>query len=337
MRDRAVGKLMVRELTEGEWNRWDDWLAQQPWGSPFSSAWWLEANCRAFGGRPLLLGVFDGEEQAGGVALRVRDAGFVHMVGFSIAYDPVVMAGRSSQRRQQALGVLLDDIARRRLLVPSLECTPDMVDLREAVLHHWDLRTSWTVVTALKTWTLESSVSRGERVQLRKAERLETMARVEPINSGILWDLVTATMVRQGVRLHQSKSQFCALIDSVGPHGMQVVVRDVDGTPLSSLLLMLHGPRTAYGVWSGTSTIGLSKGAAVSMYILQLQELQARGYEYFDWCGANLSGVSDFKLKFGGALATHLTISRQPLWFKAAFAGYHYARRIRGVLQRGRA
>ncbi len=327
--------VVVRELNQAEWDRWDAWLAQQPWGSPFSSAWWLEANCRAFGGRPLLLGVFDGEELVGGVALRVRDACYLKFAGFSILYSPIVMATRGTQRTRRALGVLLEEMARRRLVVPSLACTPDMVDLRQAVWHHWDVTTSWTVVTALKSWTLEGSVSHGEQELMKKAERWKIVARVEPIDADILCDLVTATMLRQDVRLHQSRRQLRALVEGVGSHGMQVVVRDVDGTPLSTVFIMFHGTRVAFEIWAGTSKVGLAKGAAVAQFSVVLKELQARGYEYLDWCGANLPGVSDFKLRFGGTLATNLSIARQPRWFKAAFAGYHYSKRIRGFLKRG--
>jgi hypothetical protein len=326
---------MTRELTESEWNRWDDWLAQQPWGSPFSSAWWLDANCRAFGGHPLLLGVFDGEVLAGGVALRVRDAGPVHVVGFSMLYNPIVIAAASAQTRQKVLGTLLEDVARRRLVIPSLACTPDVVDLRQAAWHHWDLTTSWTVVSALGTWAPEKDVSRREREKVRKARRAEVTVCVELPDADLLYDLQRVTMSRQDARLHESRRQVRVLLEGAGAHGMQVVARGGDGTPLSAGFVMAHGTRVAYGIWSGTSASGLAKGAAVARCIFLLQELQARGYEYFDWCGANLSGVSDFKLEFGGTLTTRLAISRQPLWFKAAFGGYHYAKRIRSFLNRG--
>jgi hypothetical protein len=329
-----VGDLVTRRLTESEWNRWDAWLAQHPWGSPFSSAWWLEANCRAFGGYPLLLGVFDGEQLAGGVALRVRDTGPLKFAGFSILYNPIVIAVGGYQRRQRVLGVLLDDMARRRLVIPGLTCTPDMVDLREAAWHHWDVTASWTVVTALKTWTLENSVSYRERRLVNRAERSKIVARVEPTNIDLLCDLVTSTMVRQGAKLHESRGQLRTLIESVGSHGMQVVVRDVDSTPLSTVFIMFHGARVAFEIWAGTSQAGLAKGAGAVQFPVVLKELQVRGYEYFDWCGANLPGVSDFKLEFGGTLTTRLTVSRQPSWFKTAFAGYHYAKRIRTFLKR---
>ena len=271
----------------------------------------------------------------GGVALRVRDAGPLKFAGFSILYSPIVMATRGDHGRQRALGVLLDDMARRRLIKPSLRCTPDIVDLREAVWHHWDLAASWTVVTALKTWVLEEDVSREELQQMRKAQRAEITARVEPLDADVLYSLMTATMSRQGARLHQSKRHVRILLEGIGAHGIQVVARDSDGVPLSADLVMSHGGRVAFDIWAGTSRTGLAKGAAVARYVLLLKELQARGYEYLDWCGANLPGVSDFKLRFGGTLATNLSIARQPRWFKAAFAGYHYAKRIRGFLKRG--
>jgi len=182
--------LIVRELKRAEWDRWDKWLAMQPWDSPFSSAWWLEENCKAFGGYPLLLGVLDGEQLVGGVALQIMDAGPLRVVRPSMLYNPIMIATGSAQSRQKVLAALLEDMACRRLVVRFLKCTTDMVDLRQAVWHHWDLAASWTVVIALKGWTPEKDMSRTELQQMRKAQRAEVMARVEPPDADILYDLL---------------------------------------------------------------------------------------------------------------------------------------------------
>ena len=115
---------------------------------------------------------------------------------------------------------------------------------------------------------------------------------------------------------------------------MQIVARDVDGVPLSALFLMFQGTRVAYGVWSGTSAIGLAKGATVAKYVLQLQELQARGYEYFDWCDASLPGYSDFKLEFGGTMTICLAVSREPQWLKTVTVGRLHLSRLMRVVRR---
>jgi hypothetical protein len=305
------------------------------WNRQTGTAWWLDANCRAFGGRPLLLGVLDGEHLVGGVALRITDVGPVHLVRSSMLYNPIVISVGSTQSRQKVLGTLLDDLTRRNLVVPPLTCTTDMVDLRQAVWHHWSVTPSWTVVTTLRTWVLEEDVSRAELKQMRKAQRAEVTASVEPPDADVLYDLIQATMSRQAQEVRLNKEQLRSLIEAIRTYGIQIVVRDVDGAPLSAGLVLAHGRRVAYDVWAGTSTIGRAKGAAVARYICLLKELQARGFEYFDWCGANLPGVSDFKLEFGGTLTTCLEISREPLWFKAAIAAYHYAKSIRGFLKRG--
>ena len=312
-----MATLTVREVKEVEWNRWDQWLALQPWDSPFSSAWWLEANCRAFGGHPLLLGVLSGERLVGGISLRITDVGPVHIVRPSPLYNPIMIAPGSAQSKQEVLAALLEDMARRRLVVASLACTTDMVDLRQAVWHHWKLMVSWTAVTALRTWVLEKDVSRAELKQMRKAQRAEVTACIEPPDADVLYDLLQSTMTRQGVEEDLTREQLHVLVEGAGAHGMQTVVRDVDGSPLSTCFVMAHGPRIAYGIWAGTSSIGLTKGAAVATYVFLLRELQARGYEYFDWCGASLPGISDFKLEFGSTLTTRLTISREPLWYQA--------------------
>jgi Acetyltransferase (GNAT) domain len=326
--------LIVRELKQAERDRWDDWLALQPWDSPFSSAWWLDANCTAFGGRPLLLGVLDGEHLVGGMALRIMDAGALHIVRSSMLYNPIVIAAGSAQNRQQVLGTLLDDVARRRIVVHSLTCTTDMVDLRQAAWHHWNLTPSWTVVTALKTWTLEESVSRSERKRAGKAHRAGITACVESPDADLLYGLMQASMSRQGQGVHLTREQLRILIEAAGGHGMQIVIRGEDGDPLSADFVMAHSSRIAYGVWSGTSPNGLAKCASVVRCVFLLQELQARGYDYFDWCGANLPGVSDFKLEFGGTLTTRLAISREPRWFRAAFPAYVRLSELKGVLRR---
>jgi len=325
--------LTVRELKQAEWDHWDEWLALQPWGSPFSAAWWLDANCRAFGGHPLLLGVLDGEQLVGGVALRVMNAGPAHMVRSSMLYNPIMIGAGSAQSRQKVLGTLLEDLARRRLVVPPLTCTTDMVDLRQAVWHHWNLTASWTVVTALKTWAPERDVSRGELKEMRKAQRAEVTARVEPPDADVLYNLMQATMSRHGQDVRPIRKHLRTLVEAAGAHGMQTVVRDGDGAPLSAVFAMAHGTRAAYGIFGGTSAIGLTKGAAVAMYVFLLNDLQAKGYEYFDWCGANLPGVSDFKLEFGGTLTTRLAVSREPLWFRVAFPVYVRLSQLKGVLR----
>ena len=326
--------LVAREMNRTEWDRWDQWLALQPWDSPFSSAWWLEANCRAFGGHPLLLGVLSGERLVGGVALRIVDAGSEHVVRPLMLYNPVVIAAGSAQSRQQVLAALLEDMARRRLIVPRLTCTTDMVDLRQAVWHHWDLTASWTVVTALRTWVLEKDVSRAELKQMRKAQRAEVTACIEPPDADVLYDLLQSTMTRQGVEEDLTREQLHVLVEGAGAHGMQVVARGVDGSPLSAGFVMAHGSKTVYDIWAGTSAIGLAKGAAAARYVFLLGELQAKGYEYFDWCGGNVPGVSDFKLEFGSTLTTRLAISREPAWFKAAWPVYACLSQLKPVLRK---
>lgn len=332
-----MGCLTVRELQQAEWNRWDDWLALQPWGSPFSSTWWLDANCRAFGGHPLLLGVFDGDALAGGVSLRVTNIGSAHVVRSSMLYNPIAIGAGSVLNQQKVLAALLEDIAGRRLVVRPLTCTTDMVDLRQAVWHHWDLTVGWTVVTPLRTWTSEKDVSGGELKQVRKAQRAEVTAHVEPPDADVLYDLMQETMTRHGEEGSLTREQLRTLVKAAGTHGMQTVVRGADGAPLSAAFVMAHGTRVAYGIWAGTSVLGLTQGAAVARDVFRLKELRSMGYEYFDWCGANLAGISDFKLKFGGTLATCLSISREPMWFKAVLMGYHGLRRVYGsVMREGR-
>lgn len=322
--------LTVRELQQTEWSRWDEWLALQPWGSPFSSAWWLEANCHAQGGRPLLLGVFEEGELMGGVPLRVLDVGPLHMTRSSILYNPIVLAEGSPRGRQQVLCTLLDGMCQRGLIVSSLTCTPDLVDLRSAVWKGWGLHAEWTVVNDLSTWSPAHSVTGAKKTEARKAARAGVIARVEEPDAGLLQMLMGETMGRHATKVRGTQDVLKVLLTAAGSHGLFIVARDANGAPLCAGFVMFHGSRTAYAVWTGNAAQGLAVNAPALRCITALQEVQRRGFQYYDWCGGNLSGVSDFKLEFGGQLVTRLSIDRSPLWFKMALSarsGFLTARR----------
>lgn len=329
-----MADVIVRQLDQEEWGKWDSWLVLQPWGSPFSSAWWLAANCRAFGGRPLILAAFDNDRMAGGVALRLTDIGPVHVVRPSMLYNPIVLGEGSTHSRQRALAALVDEMTRRRLVVRPLSCTTDTVDLREAVWRHWDLTVSWTTVSELKTWSADRSVSRAELKQGRKAERAGVVTRVEPLDADILYDLMQASMSRQHQDAYLTREQLRILAEAAGANGLLTVARDSGGAPLGAGFVMAIGPKVVYDVWAGTSTKGLEMGVAAARYLFLLRELQARGYACFDWCGASQPGYSSFKLEFGGTLTTRLAVTREPLWFRVAEPVYTRLHDIKRRIQR---
>lgn len=325
--------VTVRELRPYEWPAWDQWLALQAWSSPFSASWWLDANCRVFGGVPLLLGAFRGDQLEGGLALRTSETWPIRVVRPSYIYTPILIRAGGSQRPQQVLGAILEELERRRLIVRPLKCTTDMVDLRAAAWRGWELTASWTVLQSLKEWVVERAVSREELKQLRKSQRSGLVACVESCDADVLYDLRRQTVLRHGTEGTLTRSQFRRLMEAVGSHGMQVVVRDANGIPLSAGFVMQQGNQIAYDIWAGTCAAGLSQGAAVARYVFTLQELQRRGFEYFDWCDASYPGYSDFKLKFGGAMRVCLAVSREPVWFRPVASAHALLIRLEHALR----
>ena len=83
-------------------------------------------------------------------------------------------------------------------------------------------------------------------------------------DANVLYDLMQATMSRQGQQMRPTREQLRTLIAVTGTHGLQTVVRGFDGVPLSAGFVMAHGTRVAYDIWAGSSAIGLAKGAAVA-------------------------------------------------------------------------
>lgn len=328
--------LTVRELARTEWQQWDDWLSLQSNASPFVSACWLDANVKAFGGRPMLLAVFDEGQYCGGVALRVTDVGPVHIVRPSMWYNSLFVVGKSDQRRQHALEALLKEMEHQRLLVRPLPCTTDIVDLRQAIWRGWTVTVGWTVMQSLQSWSVERDVLAAEVRQLRKSQRIGVKACVETPDADLLHDLVRESLLRRKAAVQADREQTSILMRAYGERGIQVVARDSDGRPLSASYMIAQDNRTAYCLWIGTSALGLIQGATVAMYVATIEELKKRGYEYLDWCGGSLPGLSDFKLKFGGILRTRLTVSRMPFWLKALYPSYMGLLSLKRRLESGR-
>lgn len=332
----SLASLTVRELVRAEWQQWDDWLTLQSNVSPFVSACWLDANLKAFGGRPMLLAVFDEGRFCGGVALRITDVGPVHIVRPSMWYNSLFIVGKSDQRRQQALDALLKEIEQRRLVVRPLPCTTDIVDLRQAIWRGWSVTVGWTVMQSLQSWSVETDVLAAEVRQLRKSQHVGVKVGTETPDADLVYDLVRESLVRRKVPVQVDREQTAILMKAYGDNGIQVVARDSDGRPLSASYTVAQDNRTAYCLWIGTSAVGLKQGATVAMYVATIEELKKRGYEYLDWCGGSLPGLSDFKLKFGGTLRTRLTVSRMSFWFKALYPQYLGLLSLRRRLKRVR-
>ncbi len=329
--------LLVRALPEQEWQDWDRWLALQPWGSPFSTAWWLDTSCRQLGGTPLVLGIFDGSKLAGGLSLRVKAAGPVHLARPFLLYNPILLADGSPRRQQLLLGSLLDELVRRRLILPSLTCTPDLLDLRTAVWKGWHLTPEWTVTNQLGDWSLEKSCERSLRADVRRARESGVTVRAESPDAQLLNRLMNASVERHGEANSTHAGLLKAYLEAAGQRTLFIVARQPDGTPVSVVCYMWSGAGTAFALWGGSSRAGLAQEASSLAYVTGLGLLQEQGFAHIDWCGGNLPGVSDHKLEYGGELVPRFSLSREPAWFRAVFAGYRGVRRlVVGLALRGR-
>jgi len=190
------------------------------------------------------------------------------------------------------------------------------------------------VLTTLRTWVPERDVSRDERARMTKAERNGLEACAEAPDVDILYDMMRSTILRHGHDPSLTREQLRILVGGTAGHGLQIVVRGRDGTPLSASLVMMQGPRVAYAAMAGSSTTGIKEGAAVVRDMTRLKELATRGYEYLDWCGANQPGIAEYKLNFGGTLTTRLAISREPLWSRAAVPVHAGLARVAAAVRR---
>jgi CelD/BcsL family acetyltransferase involved in cellulose biosynthesis len=283
-----------------DYGRWDRLVAGAHVGTVYHTAQWLTTVSQAVGDTPHLLGIFDGGELVGGIPLQLRARGPCRILrrAYATPYSGLLchegMSGGDQARAEAALSELL-----RRYSCATITSSPFLPPTNVAPLHGRRLATY-----LLKTrspgglWRTFASELRN---RIRKAESAGVTVSVEP-HCDPFFAMFSGLFAAKGAVVPFSPGRFSAFLAAVaqGNMGRLYVARMPSGVVCAAALILEDAHRAYYSL--AASDLILRKNGCASLLVWQvLQDCGGRVPE-FDFGGANVPAVAEFKRKFRGTL-----------------------------------
>jgi len=347
----VAAEITSRFLGEDDYPRWTALVEASPGGSVYSRPDYIEALCRAAGGRMRVMAVERDGRIVGGITLyerRSRLGWYVHPRRLLYYNGIVLMPHQStypSQRTSwnlQTLGVIERALVATRYVQLRIKSRA-LSDVRVFCENNW---------LALPTYSYVVDISDHEAAWARvdkNLRRLISRCREQGLTVGssddfdAFFKLHEQTHLRKGAPLylpHRAFEDFfrelrskdlCRLYHAYMP----------DGRVIASQLVLTGGHPVSHTAAAGADEAFLNLGASAFLRWTVFEHLARDGYKGNDLTDAGLNPVTHFKSHLGGELQLNLELSRpdHPLTRlnQNAQAAVTFARRaVRGVLQRGK-
>ena len=316
-------KYLIEELKEDEWEIWDKWLQNLPYSSPFSTSWWLRAVCNAFDGIPHIYVIKTKEEKIiGGIGLREIKLFTQHIVIPSklSPYMPFVVSEDLNYRElievEKEFGKFLCNIFD---VIINIINTSNLYDIRGFQWTNYEVDIRYTATLDLTMFNL-NSIDRSEKKQIKKAEK--EMMRNEPCDDiEIMYNLWHKTFDRQNLKVPTSLSQIRYLYETIKSKnaGQGFVTFDKEGNPASFRICLWNNANRVYDWIAGADPNYFKIGASVFHLYSTLAYLKENGFLNFDFCGANIESIANFKLAFGARLTPYYCLRNSPFYYKATY------------------
>ena len=313
-------RIATRILNENEYDRWEAFVQSSPQGTIYALPSYLDILCSATGDSFRVVGVFQGDELVGGVALyQQRSPAGVYVANRLLLYynGPVLRAfptrypSKEISRQVAWLGALaetLNAMPYARLLLHA----PGLVDARPFLVRGWSARPSYTYIMRLHD--LAETWRRIEQNLRRLIKRCEahgvTLTDDDDFES--FFRLHLATHTRKAAPLYLPREAFARYVERLRHAGLGRLfhARLPDGRSAASQLVLL-GPRPlSHTVCAGADAEHLHLGTTPFLRWQVCRAVAAMGYTGNDLTDAALNPVTRFKNQLGGDLVTNTVLQQ---------------------------
>ena len=281
---------------------YSDLWERSPQRTPFAHLAFADAACAAFGLRGRIAAAADDAGAwRGAVLLFERRAGPLRVAAVPplAPYSGPILDGVLDEAEahggRSALGALAAEVARYHQSTWLLP--PAHTDARPLAWAGWTLATRYTYVSELPVdpdhW------STNLKRTLKKSEA-DYSVDEDSRHIAAAARLMRGALERAGRRFRVTDDTTARIAGAMVDAGLARVFGAVavGGTEAEAALVAAHDGRTAY-YW----IVGGEPGPATTLLLAHaLPALAAGGVAAFDWCGANLASVAEFKRKFGPTL-----------------------------------
>lgn len=315
----------VRPLVESEYESWTALVAASPDGSPYALPAYLDALCRAAGGSFRILGVWRGDELAGGLPLYETTT----IRGVSVSprlllyyLGPVLRPTQSkypslqTSRTVEILDALAAEVERRAYAKVVLKGRHTLTDLRPFIARGWRAWPSYTYLVPLTD--LRAQWNRVEQNLRRLIDRCEShgVGITEDDDFAGFFRLHSLTMSRHAAGLYLPEPRFREWFGLVRAAGIARLfhARLPSGQAIAAQLVLCGPHPVTHTVIAAADPEHRSLGASAFLRWRVFEALASCQYLANDLTDAALNPVTHFKSQLGGHLVTNIVLETAGTW-----------------------
>ncbi|HVV96139.1 MAG TPA: GNAT family N-acetyltransferase [Rhodanobacteraceae bacterium] len=316
-----AAEFTTRFLREEEYPGWAEKIGAAPGASTYARPDYIEALCRAAGGRlRVLVAERDGKPTGGITLYERRDRfGWIVWPRRLLYYNGIVLLPQASIYPSQRTSVDLQTLAAiERALTAERYAR---LRIKSRLLHDvrvfseagWAVDPTWTYVVDIAD--LGAARSRVEKNLRRLIGRCEEhgLAVEASEDFDAFFHLHEQTHLRKGAPLYLPRDAFRAFFRTLREKALCRLyhARTRDGQVAASQLVLTGEHPVTHTVAAGTDEAFLNLGASAFLRWKVFEDLAASGYQANDLTDAELNPVTHFKSQLGGRLELNLELARR--------------------------
>lgn len=321
----SVAGMEARLLTEGELSLWDGLVGESPCASVFDESRWLLAASQVMEQPIEIVGVFDGGQLVGGMAITASCC-----CGMGVATLPplcpsnsCIIAPRSTTSRgKQERHVLRVTESMASFLRNSFGCVvvtnnPAMTDVRA-------FRWAGYLTNILYTYHVDLAFADLKRLpEVRRAVQRGAREGVVSDEHPALDDvygLLELSYRRHGICPPITRDQLAQLCERLpGTVVPRVVKLERTGQPAACVVVARDPVRgVAHALYAGFDHSQRQARAPFCVHWHEMEECRELGFGTYDFVGADVKSNVEFKAEFGGRLVPYYEVTYARLLYRIA-------------------
>jgi hypothetical protein len=339
---KPISRVIVRVLSESEYDRWRTFVNAASSGSIYSLPEYLDILCAVGDGTFRIITAFQGDEIVGGLGLyEMRVAGATCVSSrLLLYYNGLVLKDYDSRypseitgRHLAATRAILDYLRDRRYPRVLLRNRHPVQDVRPFLRAGWKATPGYSYVVDVSD--LDAAWQRIEQNLRRLIVRCESSGLVysEDGDFADFYRLHTATHSRKGAPIYLPEGSFEEYYRRLKALGLAQLyqLRIGGGQSVAAQMVLFGGHPVTHTITTAADGAYMTHGINPYLRWRVMQAIHKRGFAANDLTDAALNSVTRFKSQFGGELVCNFVVrAPEPLFFRMREAGVTTAKRILG-------
>lgn len=317
-------KISVTEIDAGQYDQWNRFVDLSPQGDVFCYSWWLDAVTKS---RFKIFVIKDKDEIVAGMPLaydrfgRINEPPLTRTLGVLFKPQPWLSVHRQLSNQRNWLNELLHSF--------SVE------DVVQFCTHHnfndwlpfrWKGLKQTTRYTYLVDYSagrdLWGNLNRGKKNFINRAVKNGlSVEETDDIRS--LYNLVTMSYGRQGLKFHIQFDDFNSLNDAVVKNGRRLILKAIDSQNcLHAAIYLVYDHRSAYYLISGSDPENRTKGGH-TLVLWEALKYFSDKVDFFNFGGSNIESIESHFRSFGGRMVPYYHIYNDQM-IRFDDIGYHF-------------